>query len=66
MKRFLLAGFVAVIHGHSHLPAVEERNGVLYVNPGSAGPRRFKLPVSVAILEIGPHGVSARVIAVDV
>lgn len=44
------AGFVAVIHGHSHRPTVERRGGVLYVNPGSAGPRRFRLPVTVARL----------------
>src|SRR3954469_16659817 len=41
------AGFVAVISGHSHKPAIETRNGILYFNPGSAGPRRFKLPISV-------------------
>jgi putative phosphoesterase len=41
-----------VIAGHSHKPAVLEKDGVLYVNPGSAGPRRFKLPVSVAMLDI--------------
>ena len=41
------ANFAAVISGHSHDPAFSEKNGVLYFNPGSAGPRRFKLPVSV-------------------
>jgi putative phosphoesterase len=41
------AGFAAVISGHSHVPKIEWRNGVLYLNPGSAGPRRFKLPISV-------------------
>ena len=41
------AGFAAVIYGHSHVAKQETRNGVLYFNPGSAGPRRFKLPVSV-------------------
>jgi len=46
------AGFRAVISGHSHQPKVEERAGVLYLNPGSAGPRRFKLPVCVAVIEI--------------
>ncbi|HET7607813.1 MAG TPA: metallophosphoesterase family protein, partial [Gammaproteobacteria bacterium] len=39
------AGFAAVISGHSHRPRIERREGVLYLNPGSAGPRRFKLPV---------------------
>lgn len=43
-------GIAVVISGHSHKPAVESRNGVLYLNPGSAGPRRFSLPVSVARL----------------
>lgn len=41
------AGFRVVIYGHSHVPKQEVRNGVLYFNPGSAGPRRFKLPVTV-------------------
>ena len=41
-------GFAAVIAGHSHKPGVTEKNGVLFVNPGSAGPRRFNLPVAVA------------------
>ena len=44
------AGIAVVISGHSHKPSVETRNGVLYLNPGSAGPRRFKLPISVAHL----------------
>lgn len=52
------AGFQVVIAGHSHRPAVIERGGVLFVNPGSAGPRRFKLPVTVGFLTIA-HG-SAR------
>jgi uncharacterized protein len=49
------AGFGAVVSGHSHAPKQEMRDGVLYFNPGSAGPRRFKLPVSVGrlILEDG-------------
>ena len=47
------AGFAVVVSGHSHRPEVAERDGVLYVNPGSAGPRRFKLPVSVGFLEVG-------------
>ena len=49
------AGFVAVVSGHSHVPKQETRDGVLYFNPGSAGPRRFKLPVSIGklVLEDG-------------
>jgi putative phosphoesterase len=46
------AGFLAVISGHSHIPKQESRDGVLYFNPGSAGPRRFKLPVSIGRLRI--------------
>lgn len=46
------AGVGVVITGHSHRPLIVQENGVLYVNPGSAGPRRFKLPVSVATIEI--------------
>lgn len=46
------AGFGAVIFGHSHQPSLETRNGVLYLNPGSAGPRRFRLPVSLALIEL--------------
>ena len=42
-----------VISGHSHRPRVERRGGVLYVNPGSVGPRRFSLPVAMAILKVG-------------
>jgi putative phosphoesterase len=44
------AGIAVVIYGHSHKPAIEIRKGVLYLNPGSAGPRRFKLPITVAHL----------------
>jgi len=46
------AGFAAVVSGHSHQPSIQSRNGVLYVNPGAAGPRRFKLPVTVALLRV--------------
>ena len=47
------AGVAAVIYGHSHRPAVDQRGGALYINPGSAGPRRFSLPITVARLRIG-------------
>jgi uncharacterized protein len=46
------AGFHVVVSGHSHQPARYEKSGVLYVNPGSAGPRRFSLPISVAHLDL--------------
>lgn len=48
------AGIAVVISGHSHKPSGETRKGVLYLNPGSAGPRRFKLPISVARLHLDP------------
>jgi len=46
------AGFHIVVSGHSHKPARSERDGVLYINPGSAGPRRFSLPITVARLNL--------------
>jgi putative phosphoesterase len=53
------AGFHIVVSGHSHKPGKSERDGVLYINPGSAGPRRFQLPVTVARLRLGgtPYAV---------
>ena len=60
------AGFRVVVSGHSHRPSVEERKGVLYVNPGSAGPRRFSLPVSVARLRVIGESVSAQVVELAV
>jgi len=55
-------GFVAVISGHSHKPVIEQRGKVLYVNPGSAGPRRFKLPVTVATLILRSDHCKADII----
>jgi putative phosphoesterase len=52
-----------VVSGHSHKPLVEEREGVLYVNPGSAGPRRFSLPVTVAHLDLAAGRAEARIVA---
>jgi putative phosphoesterase len=54
------AGFGAVVFGHSHRPVTETRDGVLYVNPGSAGPRRFKLPISVGELRIEGGAITPR------
>jgi uncharacterized protein len=51
-----------IISGHSHRPAIERRDEVLYLNPGSAGPRRFKLPVAVAILTVNGTQARARII----
>ena len=50
-----------VVSGHSHKPMVEERDGVLYVNPGSAGPRRFTLPIALGELQISGARVRARI-----
>jgi len=47
-----VAGFAAVIYGHSHAPSAETRRGVLFLNPGSAGPRRFNLPVTLVRLRL--------------
>ena len=55
-------GFNVIISGHSHKPSQEYRNGVLYLNPGSAGPRRFNLPISVAKLWIEKGGVRAEIV----
>lgn len=46
------AGFDAVIYGHSHRPSIERRDGVLFFNPGSAGPRRFSLPITTGLMRI--------------
>ncbi|HAK92406.1 metallophosphoesterase family protein [Massilia timonae] len=59
-------GVRVVVTGHSHKPACEERGGVLYVNPGSAGRRRFTLPVSIGEVLIGDGQVAARLITLDV
>lgn len=59
-------GLHAVVSGHSHKPRASRRNGVLYLNPGSAGPRRFKLPVAVARLTIGKTGLRARILELRV
>ena len=62
----IAAGFHAVISGHSHQPAIARRQGILYLNPGSAGPRRFKLPISVARLIIHGDTVDAQLIELAV
>jgi putative phosphoesterase len=58
------AGFAVVISGHSHAPKQEARHGVLYFNPGSAGPRRFKLPVSVGKLSIERGRVRGEIVTI--
>ena len=56
------AGMAAVVSGHTHHAVIEERGGVLYVNPGSAGPRRFHHPLSVAVLRVGGGAVAAEIV----
>jgi len=56
------AGFRVVVYGHSHQPKIEERNGVLYFNPGSAGPRRFSSPVSLGKLTIDAGKIRAELV----
>ncbi|MGN6151764.1 MAG: metallophosphoesterase family protein [Lysobacteraceae bacterium] len=56
------AGIGVVVSGHSHKPRIERRDGVLYVNPGSVGPRRFKLPIAAAELVIEGGEASARLV----
>ncbi len=59
------AGFAAVVTGHSHRPSAELREGVLYLNPGSAGPRRFKLPVALARLTVSGRSLSHEILELD-
>jgi hypothetical protein len=55
------AGFNIVISGHSHVPGTRRENGVLYLNPGSAGPRRFRLPVAVASINVAGDAPAAEI-----
>ncbi len=57
-----IAGFDAVISGHTHKPLVERREGVLFLNPGSAGPKRFNLPVCLALMEIDNNLINTRIV----
>jgi uncharacterized protein len=59
------AGVDVVVAGHSHRPLIERRGGVLYVNPGSAGPVRFRLPVSLALMQVTGSQVSARIVELE-
>lgn len=59
------AGINVVIAGHSHQPKIERRDGVLYINPGSAGPRRFRLPISLALLRLEGGNAQAELIRLD-
>ena len=61
----VVAGVAVVVSGHSHRPSIEERNGIFYLNPGSAGPRRFDLPVSIALIDVGEE-VEAEILHLTV
>ncbi|RSL18804.1 hypothetical protein EDE15_4406 [Edaphobacter aggregans] len=58
------AGVNVVVSGHSHKASVETKGGVMYLNPGSAGPRRFALPVTVGLVTVGQGGVKARIVEI--
>jgi uncharacterized protein len=62
----IAAGVKVVVSGHSHVPKIEERAGILYVNPGSCGPRRFRLPVSVGELLVSGAQVRSRTVQIAV
>lgn len=60
------SGFTAVVFGHSHRPSIETHNGVLLLNPGSAGPRRFKLPVTVARVRVSGRHLRPEIVELQV
>lgn len=59
------AKFAAVLHGHTHVPNFVHKKGVLYFNPGSCGPRRFELPVTIGLLEIDGEELRPRIVNLD-
>jgi putative phosphoesterase len=59
------AGFQAVISGHSHVPKIERKQGVLYLNPGSCGPRRFRLPITLARLRVTGGRAEAEIVVLE-
>ena len=59
------AGVDVVVSGHSHRPKIDRRSGVLYVNPGSAGPVRFRLPVTVALMQVAGKEVTVRIVELE-
>ncbi len=60
------SGFAVVVSGHSHCPKIERRGSVLFLNPGSAGPRRFNLPIAVARIEISGPSLQSRIIELPI
>jgi len=59
-------GYAAVVYGHSHQPSIEMREGVLFLNPGSAGPRRFNLPVSIARVSVSGQQLRPEIVELQV
>ena len=59
------AGIAAVLYGHSHQAAMDWKDGILYFNPGSAGPRRFHLPITVGLLECIPGKITPRILSLE-
>jgi putative phosphoesterase len=60
------AGFAAVVYGHSHQPSIATRDGVLYLNPGAAGPRRFKLPVTLARVAVAGRELRPEIVELEI
>jgi uncharacterized protein len=60
------AGIGVILYGHSHKPSIDHRNGVLYLNPGSVGPRRFSLPITYAILRIANTHPQAEILHLEI
>ena len=60
------AGFAAVVFGHSHRPLIETRDGVLFLNPGSAGPRRFRLPITIARIRVSDRQMRPEIVELQV
>ncbi len=59
------AGVQVVVSGHSHKPSIDRKNGVLYINPGSAGPKRFRLPVSLGLVTVSNGEAEARIVSLE-
>jgi putative phosphoesterase len=59
------AGLAAIVFGHSHKPSIEMRGGVLYLNPGSAGPRRFRLPVTIARVRVSGRTLIPEIVTLE-
>jgi uncharacterized protein len=60
------AGFAAVVFGHSHKPSAETRDGILFLNPGSGGPRRFRLPITIARLRVSDTSLQPDIVQLSI